>query len=309
LPLLQEAARLDAARMLAHLALGDRQAALADWRDGLALYRALAHEPSLICGLVRIANLRFIVDAMWQGLAAHQWAEADLRTIATDLGSLDLLADLRFALASERSGVNGVAEDLMRVSAGERAQLISLTQGPGTTLNPGVQKAWQLYPSGWFRESQVKINELFDRRLAQIDPAHGRMISLRSSDEELVGINHWGGLNRLRYILVMLLMPSLNSAEDSYAAAHTAVLQARTACALELFRIAHGAFPERLEEMVPAMLETLPLDAMDGAPLRYRRTAEDGFVLWSIGLNRVDEGGKSDPDKNIRDQPDWVWHS
>ena len=56
-------------------------------------------------------------------------------------------------------------------------------------------------------------------------------------------------------------------------------------------------------------LDAVPRDVMDGAPLRYRRTAEGGFVIWSIGWDRYDDGGDSEPAKITRIPPDWVWRS
>ena len=130
LSIMLSAARLDAVRMMAHLALGDSPAALADWHDGIALYLAFEHEPVIMCGFIRITTLRMMQDAMWQGLSARQWSEPELRAIMADLASLDLLADCRFALASERCNMNGITDDLMNMSIRERGRLIDLAQAP-----------------------------------------------------------------------------------------------------------------------------------------------------------------------------------
>jgi hypothetical protein len=153
------------------------------------------------------------------------------------------------------------------------------------------------------------MNEFFDRRLAEIDAAQGRYVGGTASDEQLAGIRQGGFLDRSRYLLAALLLPSLSTIEGNYLVAYTTTQQARVACALELFRRAHGAFPERFEELVPATLDAIPHDVMDGSPLHYRRTAEGGFELWCVGWNRRDDGGKSEPSKSPRDQPDWVWRS
>lgn len=63
--------------------------------------------------------------------------------------------------------------------------------------------------------------------------------------------------------------------------------------ALVLHRRLHGAFPERLEELVPGILERLPDDAFSSRqePLRYRRNNGE-VTLWSLGPNAVDDGGQ-----------------
>ena len=55
------------------------------------------------------------------------------------------------------------------------------------------------------------------------------------------------------------------------------------------YRLAHGAYPNSLDDLVPAPEP----DGYTGKPLLYRRQAE-GFTLWSAGLNRLDDGGTKD---------------
>ena len=66
------------------------------------------------------------------------------------------------------------------------------------------------------------------------------------------------------------------------------------ACALERCRLAQGQYPASLDALVPTWLKQVPTDllAAGGAPLKYRREADGGFVLYSVGLNRVDDQGK-----------------
>ena len=47
---------------------------------------------------------------------------------------------------------------------------------------------------------------------------------------------------------------------------------ARTALAIERYRLATGAVPSELDELVPEHLQEMPLDPFDGRPIRYRRT-------------------------------------
>jgi hypothetical protein len=65
-----------------------------------------------------------------------------------------------------------------------------------------------------------------------------------------------------------------------------------TAIALERHRLRHGAYPKSLDELAPALLKQPPLDFIDGKPLRYRLTQDGHFVLYSLGLDGVDNGGR-----------------
>jgi hypothetical protein len=60
--------------------------------------------------------------------------------------------------------------------------------------------------------------------------------------------------------------------------------------ALERYRRSKGRWPDSLAALAPAQLQAVPADPFDGAPLRYRKHPA-GVVVYSIGPNRVDDGG------------------
>ncbi len=68
-----------------------------------------------------------------------------------------------------------------------------------------------------------------------------------------------------------------------------------TALGVERFRLANQRVPERLDELVPAYLNSVPADPFDGRPLRYKKLAK-GYVVYSVGENGVDDGGDENKD-------------
>jgi hypothetical protein len=93
-------------------------------------------------------------------------------------------------------------------------------------------------------------------------------------------------------------------ATQTLAQKQTLANEAFIACGLERYRLAHGQYPETLEALVPQFAEKLPHDIIGGQPLKYRRTADSQFVLYSVGWNETDDGGV--PGKTIP-EGDWVW--
>jgi hypothetical protein len=92
----------------------------------------------------------------------------------------------------------------------------------------------------------------------------------------------------------------------------TMVNEGRIACALERYRLAHGQYPETPDDLVPQYLDRLPRDIINGAPLKYGRTADGSFLLYSVGWNETDDGGKavSNPARpSTLLLGDWVWSS
>jgi HEAT repeat protein len=65
-----------------------------------------------------------------------------------------------------------------------------------------------------------------------------------------------------------------------------------TALALERYRGKYKRYPETLQALAPEFLKSEPVDFVTGQPLHYR-LAEDGhFLLYSVGLDCVNNGGK-----------------
>lgn len=96
------------------------------------------------------------------------------------------------------------------------------------------------------------------------------------------------------------LLPSLNSmllgglsrVPESMAANDARLNIGNTAAAIERYRLAAGALPAQLSDLASAHVNATLTDPFDGQTLRYRREG-DGYVLYSIGPNSVDDGGIS----------------
>ena len=63
-----------------------------------------------------------------------------------------------------------------------------------------------------------------------------------------------------------------------------------TEFALREYILEHGRSPETLNELVPRYVPAVPSDPFSDRPLVYRQRA-DGYLLYSVGANGVDDGG------------------
>jgi hypothetical protein len=94
---------------------------------------------------------------------------------------------------------------------------------------------------------------------------------------------------------------------------------ARISCALERYRLANGQFPDTLDTLAPHFINKIPNDVLDGKPLRYRRTPDSSYLIYSVGWNKTDDGGVAPPPKGASvewekkrgpvdpEKGDWVW--
>ena len=111
-------------------------------------------------------------------------------------------------------------------------------------------------------------------------------------------------------IQALMVFPAISAGVKKFAAIQAQVDLARVACALERFRLAHGDYPETLDALAPQFIEKLPHDLINGQPLHYRRTDDGRFILYSVGWDEKDDGGKVFIAKNgtvDREKGDWVW--
>ena len=299
LEVLRAAARLDALRLSAHLALGQSAAACEDFRDGLSLATATREDPPVISGLVRIAIATMMESAVWNGLAGHQWAEPELGKIEADLARVDWLRDYLFAMGSERGGANSMTDMLIK-DPSQLGAVMSLTTPPSRSFGGSF------YPTGWLYQSKVRSNHYFDEMFARIEPGKRRYLGecpAPSSPEFIKG-----PAEKIRFIFFAIMAPALEGVGSRYVQTASVTDLARLACALERCRLARGAFPQALAELVPEFLPVLPVEIVNGEPYRYRRAEDGSFLLYSVGTDLRDDGGVSDPQASAAKQADWVWH-
>ncbi len=86
----------------------------------------------------------------------------------------------------------------------------------------------------------------------------------------------------------------IGSAEAAFmktAKAEAIALASRAGLACRLYKSRTGHYPA-LDELVPELLTEVPVDPFTGNPLVYRREGE-GFIVYSLGSNQKDDGGRS----------------
>src|SRR5881394_1302582 len=67
--------------------------------------------------------------------------------------------------------------------------------------------------------------------------------------------------------------------------------------ALELYRRKYGEYPKSLDVLVPQYLPQIPADRITGEPVKF--TLLNGKpLIYSVGADRDDDGGKPPPGKN-----------
>ena len=70
----------------------------------------------------------------------------------------------------------------------------------------------------------------------------------------------------------------------------------RLGFSLAIYRWDTGSYPAKLADLVPKYVAAVPKDIFNDADLHYTRTG-GGYLLYSVGPNGKDDGGKSYGDR------------
>ena len=293
-------------RAVAELQNGQSDRALADVKLILRMTDSIRTEPLMISQLVRIAMLNFALQPVWEGLQDHQWSDAQLAELNQELAKLDFLADCEFSMRSERA--NSLA-DIEYLRRSRDVNLLFASEEP----TPEYAKvAFHLIPNSVFYQNELAIARAHQEWFLPVVAVAQHNVSptkvrLAENKIEKLGL-HWSP----NTLLARMLLPAPAAYAKKCACGQNLVDMARVACALERCRVAEGSYPETLDVLAPRFIAALPHDVIGGQPLKYHRTDEGRFALYSVGWNGVDDGGavvlKKDSKTFIDyEKGDWVW--
>jgi hypothetical protein len=89
-----------------------------------------------------------------------------------------------------------------------------------------------------------------------------------------------------------ILFPVFEKARLTEAQSTTLRRGIRLMAVLEAYKLEHGQYPDRLDQLVGSYVSTMPPDPFaDGKPFKYSRKGEK-YLLYSIGQDFKDDGGK-----------------
>jgi hypothetical protein len=293
-------------RAVAELQNGQSDLALADVKLMLRLNDSIRTEPFLISHLVRIAMLNLPLQPVWEGLQDHKWSDAQLVELDQELAKLDFLADYEFSMRGER------VLSMANIEYLRRTRNIGLFSD-GENSSSGFSKAaFHLVPNSFFYQNELAIARGHQEWLLPVVDVEQHIVSPKKLEMAKTNIDkmrtHWSP----NTILAAMMLPGLPYAVNKYAYAQSAVDMARVACALERFRLAQGNYPETLDALQPRFIDALPHDVIGGQPLKYHRTDNGQFALYSVGWNGKDDGGavvfRTSAKLSIDlEKGDWVW--
>lgn len=125
-----------------------------------------------------------------------------------------------------------------------------------------------------------KLNELWEMNFDAKNKPWKRILMSRNNRSETVAD-----------IILSLLVPALQPAITSLDRSTTHLEMIKLASALAVYRTQHSEYPQQLEDLVPDILEEMPLDLYTNQPFVYERKEDGGYLLYSLYENGVNDQG------------------
>jgi len=253
------------------------------------LARSLSKEPILVSQLVRVACQALAVSTIEHTINRTEFSDEQLADLSRTLVNAEYPSAMTRAFVGERCAGLSIfkmpAAQIPRVADGSSSPLaavaFALYKFSGLAdmdasiyldLMNDYIKAMQLAP-----EQRRKAAGAVDARLEKISRIH---------------------------VLLHIMMPALSRCTTIDIRIVAQFRTAQTGLAVQRYRLAAGRLPDTLAELVPAYLDAVPKDPFDGKELRYKKI-ETGFVVYSIGEDGSDDGGKEKPQKRTHPPAPW----
>ena len=309
---------------------GNKDAAWTNLLASTRLVTAWDTEPVEISQLVRFADANLVFNATWQSLQTNGWSEEQLAHLQQEWESVDFFKSLPETAAFKRASATAECQwehmeqselkkqwDRREGRTGRRER--REPSMPGITFTEFFKEALRSPLSVWF-ELNAHWNRANYLKHGSYDDEKALLLFYRDRELELrkaVKAPTWTQMrqlpgvtkaiqfqskypSRMQAMMNMRAISSRFQTEGSSLLGRGAKAEAQrrliiTAIALERYRDKNGSYPKSLADLAPEFLKTPPIDFMDGQPLRYQLNDDGHFILYSVGLDCVDNGGKIQP--------------
>jgi hypothetical protein len=253
----------------------------------LSVSRSLNQEPVLISHLVHIACQGFSLESLQRLLNRAPLTNPQLSKLAAAIEVSENPQALTRAFVGERCMGDDAFYGL-RMGKVPMKDMVSFLGEP-----PWWCHLFWLYRTTGLLELDERcyLDIMEDNvRAAQLPPPE----NITAASAVVDKVNHVSAC----HVLSRMMPIALDQALIKSGRCAAIIRNAQTAIAVERYRLANAALPKQLSDLVPTFLLAVPADPFDGKPLRYK-SLEKGYIVYSIGDDREDNGGVEKNAKGI----------
>jgi hypothetical protein len=276
-----------AARMHLLAQAADWGACVQTFEDALAVGRGLNGQCDLLTRPVADVDQSMVISEVKAQLLAGKIGSETAQNL---LAAIDRQPLPRFAFALEGERATGlqVIDEFYDEVEAESSKKAVADIAPIIGNRKDETKVWNEYFDAW-----AKFFGGDEAAKAEASKNIDKILALRDSSE-----------GEKRYAVVSQLIPTVRlHVPRSFDAQRDGL---RVMLALEIWRSQHAGYPEKLDELTPAILPNVPRDPFDcSQPLRYRRDGDAKYLLYSVGFDGKDDSGKLCPAGNFAAGAPW----
>ena len=261
-----------------HAENGQSQSAANSVISSLCLARSLAEEPVIESQLVRMTCYSLIISNLESCINRTTFTDEQLVSINRCLIGAENHSTLARAYAGDRC--------LFLDALKKLESLKPTVTMSGRQITPMYAPFSRLYKAVGLTDMDAIIYlDVIDRYIEITKlPLHQRRKASDALEAGLVSISNI-------HVLLHMLIPNISRDATKELESIVDLHAARASLAVERYRLAAGKLPDSLSELVPAYLESVPIDPFDGNEMRYKKF-KTGFVVYSVGEDLNDDGGK-----------------
>jgi hypothetical protein len=305
---------------------GENQAVLEDLLAAVAIPRVLENDRLVISELVRVAISSINLGYTWEALQGDIWTDEQLAQLQRAWEKNMFATNMVLSLQVERADGDTYYERF-RKSNDEtykcmfQAWLQALIGDDDSDSSRWWQQEFvrkQIYCRVWRFAWLYQDEKKYLEEVQQIieDHSTGAEKTAGRGEEYWFGLGkaqHQNFYDNLRFGMSAQSLASLSLATVKSARAETDRSIVLCAIALNRYLLRHGKPAPNLNALVPEFLPAVPVDYMDGKPVKYRLNSDGSFTLYSVGEDGKDDGGDAtllDDKKGIHSlwaRKDYVW--
>ena len=292
---------------------GNTAAAIASVQAMLRISEAVSKEPLWIGMLVSLTCDAMAQRTIWSILEKRTASDQELKSVQATLERMHIEQRVLAALRGELAAAVDSFSDRQRKSGGASFVRLVKEEAEGVGVQPvpwSMKVLNYILPAGMVDESLAVLVAM---------EYEGAIKPLKTGS--------YAGFSQCESMMLAELQPATAVLHPSRFSASRGVVmltsligkfygvlavnrQCIIACALERYYLQHKAYPAALTDLVPQMLNAVPNDPMDDKLMRYRRTSDERYMLWSIAFDLTDDDGEViSPGQRYerKSKGDWTW--
>lgn len=270
---------------------GDISSAMENVVTILRLAEMVARQQSMISQAVNLSMMRMASNVTWEILQAKEATPTDLGLLQGIWEKTAPTAFLKSSLRMERAVTVPLfdqGEETMKAASGGGSAPGASSFDLDNLEGLAATSAWSLF---YRYDDEREYLEDYQAVLDHIPEADGNWRPFLVTTADINKHLSHAGLSRM---LSSTMAYAVLTSTERFPVALTVRKLCLTAIAIRRYQLDHGqAVPSSLAELVPTYLPAVPLDPMDGKPLRYKAEGAEDYVLYSVGKDGVDDGGNA----------------